>query len=76
MLELIIALVIAVVLWNLRTAFYNQSEIWKDKVSLSTSDSKLDLQDDIVDLHKRIVDKKATQDGKWYGIKDIDELMK
>jgi len=76
MIEIIIGLVVAVVLWNLRGGFYSQSEVWKEKVDIKSADFKADLQEDYNDLVAKIKTIKETNGDKWYDMKDIEELMK
>lgn len=73
---IVLAIALAVVLWNLRHAFFAQSGVWKEKVELVAKDSSVDLQEDYKDLHDRINTTKTSHDGKWFKMSDIDELMK
>jgi len=75
-LYIVVAIALAVVLWNLRRAFFAQSDIWKEKVEIVAKDSSVDLQEDYQELHKRVADVKAKHDGKWFKMSDIDDLMK
>jgi len=76
MLEFAIGIVLLIVVWNIRGAWYAQTDIFKSKVDLATKDQAVDLQDDISELLARVNEKKANQDGKWFALKDIDEAMK
>ena len=76
MLELVIGLVVAVVIWNLREAFYQKSAVWKGTVEMSAKEDRLDMQDDIKDLHDRISEKRKENGDKWFKIADLDDLMK
>jgi len=76
MLEVIIGLTVAFILWNLRGAFYNQSEVWKEKVDLTTKDSRVDLQEDYKALHDRVLETRKANGDKWFTMKDIEESMK
>lgn len=73
---IVLALTLAIVLWNLRTAFFSQSESWKDKVELSAKDNSVDLQEDYKALHDRVAEVKAKHGDKWFKMSDIDDLMK
>lgn len=75
-LYIVVAIALAVALWNLRKAFFSQSDIWKEKVEIVAKDSSVDLQEDYQELHKRVTDVKAKHDGKWFKMSDIDDLMK
>jgi hypothetical protein len=66
-----IAIILLVVAWNLRKAFFNQSAVWKEQVDITTKESSVDLQDDYKTLHD-----KAKHGDKWFKMSDIDELMK
>ena len=72
----VLGLIILVVAWNLRRAFFNQSDVWKEKVDLSAKESKVELQDDYKELLDKVAEKKSKHDNKWYKMSDIDELMK
>lgn len=72
----VLGLIILVVAWNLRRAFFNQSDVWKEKVDLATKESKVELQDDYKELLDKVAEKKSKHDNKWYKMSDIDELMK
>lgn len=74
--SIVAALALAVVLWNLRRAFFSQSDSWKEKVEISAKDSTVDLQEDYKELHTRVTEVKAKHDGKWFKMSDIDDLMK
>ena len=73
---IVLAVALAIVLWNIRRAFFAQSALWKEKVEIVAKDSSVDLQEDYQELHKRVTDVKAKHDGKWFKMSDIDELMK
>jgi len=75
MIEFTIAIVIAIILWNLRTAFYNKADVFKEQVEISVTTNKVDLQDEYDELIKLIEEKKQSQGGKWHTMKDIDKLM-
>ena len=75
MIELVIGIVAGMILWRLRQPFYNQAELFNEKVELSVSDSKVDIQKDYEELLKKIEDRKAKQDGKWHTMSDIDSAM-
>jgi len=75
MIEFTIAIVIAIILWNLRTAFYNKADVFKEQVEISVATNKVNLQDDYDELIKLIQEKKQAQGGKWHYMKDIDKLM-
>jgi hypothetical protein len=71
-----IAIILLVVAWNLRKAFFNQSAVWKEQVDITTKESSVDLQDDYKTLHDKVVTTKAKHGDKWFKMSDIDELMK
>lgn len=75
MLEAVIAVVVAVVLWNLRTAFYGKSQVFKEQVDINVKKSETELQDDYAELADLVKEKKTQQNGKWFGMKDIENLM-
>jgi len=76
MIEIIIALTVAVVLWSVRKAFFTQADVFQEKVELSVKDSAIDLQED----YKAVVDKassmKAKHGDRWFTMGDIDEVMR
>ena len=76
MIAIAIGIILLIVAWTIRQAFYEQADVWKEKVELSTKESSADLQEDYKELHDKVVDIKAKHDNKWYKMKDIDELMK
>lgn len=75
MIELIIAIVVAVVLWNLREAFYSLSSTFKKGIGIKSRAKEVELQDDYQELIDLVNEKKEAQDGKWHDMKDIDKLM-
>lgn len=76
MLEIIIAIAVAIVLWTLRKAFYSQASLWSDKVDIIVGESRVDQQTEIKELHDRVVETKAKNGDKWFLVKDIEDLMK
>ena len=76
MIEIAIGLIVLVIVWNIRKAFYNQSEVWQEKVELVTKDSSADLQSDYKELHDKVLDIKKTNGDKWFNMDDIDKVMK
>ena len=75
MLEFVIGIVILAVLWKLRKAFYGQSEVFTEQIDIKVKDQQVELQDDYSQLVTRITEKKASQGGKWYSLKDLNDLM-
>jgi hypothetical protein len=76
MINIVIGIAVAIVLWGLRRAWYAQRDIFTEKVDLAIKDQQVDLQEDYLTLQRRITDTKAKQGDKWFTMKDIDELMK
>ncbi len=75
MLESVIAVVLAIVFWNLREAFYGKSKVFKETIDITVKTSEVELQDDFSDLIDLINEKKTDQNGKWFSMKDVDKLM-
>lgn len=71
-----IALIILVVAWNLRRAFFNQSAVWKEQVDIATRESSVDLQADYKALHEKVQTTRTANGDKWFKMSDIEELMK
>ena len=71
-----VAIIILVVAWNLRRAFFNQSAVWKEQVDLATKESAVDLQEDYKQLHEKVATTRAKNGDKWFKMSDIEELMK
>lgn len=76
MIEIAIGLIVLVIVWNVRKAFYNQSEVWQEKVELVTKEASADLQTDYKELHDKVVDIRKKNDDKWFKMADIDDVMK
>lgn len=76
MLETVIAITVAVILWTLRKAFNSQASLWSDKVDIMVGESRVDQQEDIKELHDRVVETKAKNGDRWFSVKDIEDLMK
>lgn len=72
----LVAIVLAIILWNLRKAFFSQSAVWRDKVELNAKESASDLQEDYKGVIDRISAVRKANGDKWYGMSDIDDLMK
>ena len=71
-----IAIIILVVAWNLRRAFFNQSAVWKEQVDLATKESAVDLQEDYKALHEKVATRRTQNGDKWFKMSDIEDLMK
>ena len=71
-----IAIIVLAIAWNLRRAFFNQSDVWKEKVDLATKENKVDLQEDYKTLHARVEEVRAKNGDKWFKMSDIEDLMK
>ena len=71
----IAGIALAVILWNLRTAFYAKSEVFKENINISVKSREVELQDDYNELVTLIQEKKTSQNGKWFSMKDVDSLM-
>jgi len=76
MIAIAIGIILLVVAWTIRQAFYQQADVWKEKVELVAKESSADLQEDYKDLHDKVVDIKAKHNNKWYKMSDIEEVMK
>jgi len=75
MIETTIAIVLALVLWNLRKAFYSQSDVFKESIDLSVKDREADLQEDYKELNDKVVKIKQANGGKWFSLSDIESQM-
>jgi len=73
---LVVGIVVLAFLWNIREGIFAITDTWKDKVFVATSEDKIDLQEDIKDLHDKVVEIRKINGNKWFTINDIDELMK
>ena len=71
-----VAIILLVVAWNLRKAFFNQSAVWKEQVDLATKESAVDLQADYKSLHEKVENTRKANGDKWYTMSDIESLMK
>ena len=76
MIEIAVGLIVLVIVWNVRKAFYNQSEVWQEKVELTTKESSADLQTDYKELHDKVTDIRSKNGDKWFKMSDIDDIMK
>jgi len=76
MITIAVGIILLIVAWTVRTAFYNQADVWKEKIELSSKESSAELQEDYKELHDKVVDIKSKHDNKWFKMSDIDELMK
>lgn len=75
MIEIIIAIVLAVILWNLRSAFYSKSAVFKEQIDISVKTSEVELQDNYKELVELVADKKTEQNGKWFSMRDVERSM-
>jgi len=71
-----ISIVIVAFLWNIRSGIFAITDTWKDKVFVATSEDKIEIQEDIKDLHDKVLEIRKTNGNKWFTVSDIDELMK
>jgi len=76
MIAIAVGVILLVVAWTIRQAFYNQADVWKEKVEIIAKEASADLQEDYKGLHDKIASIKAKHDNKWFAMSDIDELMK
>jgi tRNA C32,U32 (ribose-2'-O)-methylase TrmJ len=72
MLETVIGLAVAIVLWKLRKAFYSTLEDFETSMHLSKTEKELETQEEIRDMIKLVEDSKNANGGKWYSVKDLD----
>lgn len=72
MLETVIGLAVAIVLWKLRKAFYSTLEDFETSMHLSKTERELETQEEIRDMIKLVEDSKNANGGKWYSVKDLD----
>ena len=80
MFELTLAMIFVplalLLVWNLRKGIFSQTEVWKEKVILTTKESAVELQEDYKELTDKVIETKAKHDGKWFKMSDIEDLMK
>lgn len=72
MLETVIGLAVAIVLWKLRKAFYSTLEDFETSMHLSKTEKELETQEEIRDMIKLVEESKNANGGKWYSVKDLD----
>ena len=72
MLETVIGLAVAIVLWKLRKPFYSTLEDFETSMHLSKTEKELEAQEEIRDMIKLVEDSKNANGGKWYSVKDLD----
>lgn len=72
MIEVVVGLAVAIVLWKLRKAFYSTLEDFETSMHLSKTEKELETQEEIRDMIKLVEDSKEANGGKWYSVKDLD----
>lgn len=72
MIELVIGLAVAIVLWKLRKAFYSTLDDFETSMHLSKTEKELETQEEIRDMIKLVEESKNANGGKWYSVKDLD----
>ena len=76
MIEIIIGLAIAVILWKLRKAFYSTLDDFETSMQLAKTERELEVQDEIKDMINLVEEAKKANGGKWFSIKDLDHSKK
>lgn len=72
MLETVIGLAVAIVLWKLRKAFYSTLEDFETSMHISKTEKELETQEEIRDMIQLVEESKKANGGKWYSVKDLD----
>ena len=71
MIELVIGLAIAVILWRMRKLFYSNLEDFEASLKVAQTEKQLEQQEEIKEMLD-LVNEYKTKNGKWYTVKDLD----
>lgn len=75
MIELAIFIIVVLALWKLRKAIQSWVLVNSDKAEVWAADQKVDMQDDLADLDKKVDKIKEANDGKWFTLDGITSKM-
>lgn len=75
MVELTIFIVVILAIWKLRKSIQSWVEVNSEKAEVWATDTRVDIQEDLASLDKKVDSIKAANNGKWFTLSGIESKM-